>query len=77
MLPPLRGEAAEIEGVASFGREIDFGNKAGLAHGVGPGFPEGSPEETSLASGLRVTSRVAEGKGRGAQATPAANKCSG
>ena len=34
MLPRLRGEAAEIEVVATFGREIDFGNKAGLAHAV-------------------------------------------
>jgi hypothetical protein len=29
MLPRLRGEAAEIEVVATFGREIDFRNEAG------------------------------------------------
>ena len=38
-LPRLRRVAAEVEGVAAFGREVDFGDKAGLADGVGPRFP--------------------------------------
>lgn len=35
----LRCVAAEVEGVAAFGGEVDFGDEAGLAHGVGPRFP--------------------------------------
>ena len=35
----LRGIAAEIEGVAAFGREVGFWNEAGLADGVWPRLP--------------------------------------
>lgn len=39
LLSFLRRVAAEVEGVAAFGGEVDFGDEAGLADGVGPGFP--------------------------------------
>ena len=35
----MRGIAAEIEGVAAFGREVGFWNEAGLADGVWPRLP--------------------------------------
>lgn len=38
-LPRLRRVAAEVEGVAAFGGEVDFGDEAGLADGVGPRLP--------------------------------------
>lgn len=38
-LPGLRGVAAEVEGGTAFFLEIDFGDGARLADGVGPGFP--------------------------------------
>jgi hypothetical protein len=37
-LPGLRGVAAEVEGGTAFFLEIDFGDGARLADGVGPGF---------------------------------------
>ena len=37
--PRLRRVAAEVEGVAALRGEVDFGDEARLADGVGPGFP--------------------------------------